>query len=141
MIIINFSHKLTEPQIESIKALTHFEEIERVISLPVQFDPQLPFQGQLVSLMEEIPLSLDEMQTLPIVVNLPSLNHIAAMVLAYLHGKMGHFPTIIRIRPAADSTPTQFEVAELINLQIIRDKYSSHQVQPGEKAPDEIVVL
>jgi hypothetical protein len=55
-------------------------------------------------------------------VNLPSLNHIAACVLAELHGRMGYFPTILRMRPVAGSTPPQFEVAEIINLQAVRDQ-------------------
>jgi hypothetical protein len=35
---------------------------------------------------------------------------------------MGYFPTIIRLRPVANATPPRFEVAELINLQAVRDR-------------------
>lgn len=52
---------------------------------------------------------------------LPSLNFIAAVLLAELHGRMGYFPTIVRLRPVADATPRRFEVAELIDLQSVRD--------------------
>jgi hypothetical protein len=34
---------------------------------------------------------------------------------------MGYFPTVIRMRPVAGSTPLRFEVAEIVNLQVVRD--------------------
>lgn len=40
------------------------------------------------------------------------------MVLAELHGLTGHFPTIMRLKPSGAT----YEVAEIINLQKIRDK-------------------
>jgi len=42
-------------------------------------------------------------------------------LLAEVHGRTGYFPTIIRLRPVAGVTPPQFEVAELLNLQAVRD--------------------
>lgn len=120
MIIINFSHPLTEQHLAAIKELSG-NEITQVIPVVVQFDNQLPFQGQLESLLQQIPLNTEELQTLPILVNLPSYNHIAALILSSLHGIMGHFPTIIRLRPLQGSMPTQYEVAELINLDNIRE--------------------
>ncbi|HOB44046.1 MAG TPA: CRISPR-associated protein Csx15, partial [Bacillota bacterium] len=35
---------------------------------------------------------------------------------------MGHFPACVRIRPVAGSVPTQFEVAEIINLEAVRQE-------------------
>jgi hypothetical protein len=34
---------------------------------------------------------------------------------------MGYFPTVLRTRPILGLTPRQFEVAELLDLQQIRD--------------------
>jgi hypothetical protein len=34
---------------------------------------------------------------------------------------MGYFPTILRIRPVPQSTPLRYEVAEVINLQSVRE--------------------
>jgi hypothetical protein len=45
----------------------------------------------------------------------------AFVLLAELHGRIGHFPALIRLRPLPGSTPTTYEVAELINLQAIRE--------------------
>ena len=44
------------------------------------------------------------------------------MRLAELHGRMGYFPASGRRRPLAGSLPPRFEVAEIINLQAVRDQ-------------------
>jgi len=33
---------------------------------------------------------------------------------------MGYFPSIIRLTPVEGSTPTRYEVAELLNLEMVR---------------------
>lgn len=120
MILLNFSHPLTENQIDQVQALTG-NTVTRVIPLAVQFDNDQPFLPQISSLMDQIPLSSEEIQTEPLVVNLPALSSIAALVLAELHGRMGFFPPILRLRPVAGSLPPAYEVAEVINLQNLRD--------------------
>ena len=120
MIILNFSHPLTDPQIASIEALTK-QPIKAVHDLPTQFENNLPFMLQLEALVAQIPLTADEMQTEAILVNPPALNFIASMVLAELHGRMGYFPPIVRLRPIQQQLPPRFEVAEILNLQSIRD--------------------
>ena len=122
MIILNFSHPLTDVHLQSIACLSKQEELPQVIDLPVKFDVNQPFISQLDALAQALPLSSKELQTLPILVNLPALNYIAALVIAYLHGVTGHFPSIIRLKPIPESTLTVFEVAEIINLQSLRDE-------------------
>ncbi len=34
---------------------------------------------------------------------------------------MGYFPACIRLRPVPESLPPRFEVAEILNLQAVRD--------------------
>ena len=121
MIIINFSHPLTEEQLAQIEALAG-QKVERVIEVPTQLDPEAPFAPQVMELVEKVGLSPKEWQTLPILINPPSLNAIAVILLAELHGRMGYFPTIIRLRPVPNAIPPRFEVAELINLQAVRDR-------------------
>ncbi len=86
-----------------------------------QFDPALPFAEQMQVLLEAAGVTTQEWQTLPLIVILPSLNVIAALLLAELHGRMGYFPAVVRLRPLAGTTPPQFEVAEILNLQSVRD--------------------
>lgn len=57
----------------------------------------------------------------PLLVVPPALNFAAFALLAELHGRMGYFPTVVRLRPVSGTTPPRFEVAEVINLQAIRD--------------------
>ncbi|MBI5292450.1 MAG: hypothetical protein HY872_11290 [Chloroflexi bacterium] len=120
MILLNFSHPLTPDQLEQITQLTG-HTIERVIALPTQFDHQQPFLPQLESLMALSELSALEWQTASILVNPPSLNFITALVLAELHGRMGYFAPVIRLRPVAGALPPRYEVAEVLNLQAARD--------------------
>ena len=66
-------------------------------------------------------LSAHEWQTASILINPPSLNFITALVLAKLHGRMGYFPPVVRLRPVEDALPPRYEVAEILNLQAVRD--------------------
>jgi len=120
MILLNFSHPLTPAQVEQAQVLAG-QPVQQVLDLPVQFDTAVPFEPQMAELLAQIPLSPAELQTLPLVVVLPALNYIAALLLAELHGRMGYFPTILRLRPVSGSTPPQYEAAELLNLQAVRD--------------------
>lgn len=120
MILLNFSHPITREQIEAIEALTR-QTVERTIALPTQFDHQQPFLPQLAQLMEKIELRPEEWQTASLLVNPPSLNFITALVLAEIHGRTGYFPPIVRLRPVKDALPPRYEVAEILNLQQVRD--------------------
>ena len=120
MILVNFSHPLSTSQRAEVEALTG-QPLTRVLELPVQFDNENSFLSQLNSLMTRLNLSPVELQTEPVLVNLPSLNFIAGLVLAELHGRMGYFPPILRLRPVAGSLPPRYEVAEILNLQAVRD--------------------
>ncbi len=95
--------------------------IERVIIVSSQIDPQQPLGPQVTGMAEAAGLTPQEWQTSPILLNLPSLNFSAALLLAELHGRMGYFPPVIRLRPAPGSLPPRFEVAEVLNLQAARD--------------------
>ncbi len=122
MHILNFAHPLTDLQLEQINTLLEPQIVEKVHHIPVQFDPTINFLPQLETLLSAIPLTSEEMQNLPILINLPSLNTIAAMLLTSLHGRMGYFPSVLRIRAQPNQTPPVFEVAEIINLQMLRDQ-------------------
>ena len=121
MLVLNFSHPLTDAQRAQIEALTG-QAITDLRHLPTQFDEQQPFGPQLASLMATLDLTPAQWQSEPILVMLPSLNFIAAALLAELHGLMGFFPPVVRTRPVADSLPRRFEVAELLDLQALREQ-------------------
>lgn len=120
MILLNFSHPLSAEQRAGVEALAG-TPITRVIDAPAQFDPQQPFAPQLDALLEKVPLTPADWQHEPLLVNPPSLNFIAVLLLAELHGRMGYFPTCLRMKPVKDALPPRFEPAELLNLQARRD--------------------
>jgi hypothetical protein len=120
VIIVNFAHPITPAQCETIAQLAG-EAVERIVDVPIQFDPAAPFVPQVREAVESAGLTAAQWQTERLVINPPSLASIATLIIAELHGRMGYFPTVVRLRPVPDRTPPQFEVAELINLQAVRD--------------------
>ena len=120
MILLNFSHPLTPEQLRQIATLTG-RQVERAIEVHSQIDPQEPLAAQVTALADQAGLSPTEWQTLPLLVNPPSLNFIAIVLLAELHGRCGYFPAHLRLRPVQGSLPPQYEVAEVLDLQALRD--------------------
>ena len=126
MLILNFAHPLTEEHLAQIEALTG-QKIERVIVVNSQIDPQQPLAPQVAAMADAAGLTPEEWQTRPILVNPPALNFSAVALIAELHGRMGYFPPCIRMRPVVGPdgqrvVPPCFEVAEILNLQTLRDE-------------------
>ena len=120
MLILNFTHPLTPDQVRQIETLTG-ETVAEVRQVPAQFDTEQPFAPQVVELADACNLSSEEWQTAPLLIVPPALNFIAVVLLAELHGRMGYFPPVVRTRPVPGSVPPRYEVAEVINLQSVRD--------------------
>jgi hypothetical protein len=120
MILLNFSHPLTDEQLAQVEALTE-QPVERVVHRPAQFDNGVDFGSQVVDLADSCDLTATEWQTAPLVVVPPALNIIAVLLLAELHGRMGYFPPCVRLCPVEGSVPPRYEVAELLDLQGQRD--------------------
>jgi len=121
MFLLNFAHPLTEDHLRQIEHLTG-QNVDRVVEIPTQIDPQKPLIPQVVALADACGLSPAEWQTLPLLVNPPSLNFIAVVLLAELHGRMGYFPPCLRMRPVAGTIPPRYEVAEILDLQVLREE-------------------
>lgn len=134
MLILNFSHPLTEEQKTQIEALTG-QAIAEVRAIPSQMDNARPFAGQIEEMVRAVGLSSAEWQTRPLLINPPAYNFAAVTLTAYLHGLMGYFPPVVRLRPVPEATPPRFEVAEIINLQAVRDAARRERDTPnqGEK--------
>jgi len=131
MMILNFSHPFTSDQKTQLERLLNISEEVQYLDIPVGFDPLLPFTPQIRDLLDRINLSPDEWQTQAVIINPPSYNYAALTLFAELHGRMGYFPSIIRIRPVPESNPPRYEIAEVINLQAVRDQARQNRISGG----------
>jgi hypothetical protein len=120
MLILNFSHPLTLEQRAQIEALAD-ATIDEVRTISVQIDQTEPLEPQITAIVNNVGLSSEEWQTLSLLINPPGYAPAAFVLLAELHGRIGHFPTLIRLRPKPGAT-TVYEVAELLNLQTVREQ-------------------
>ncbi len=119
MLILNFTHPLTAEQRAQIEVLAN-TSIEEVRTIPVQIDQAEPLEPQTTAIVDAVGLSSEEWQTRTLLINPPGYAPAAFVLLAELHGRIGHFPTLIRLRPKPGPVTT-YEVAELLNLQTIRE--------------------
>jgi transposase len=131
MLVLNYSHPLTSEQLEQLAAAVGVTPEERIIA--VQIDHSQPLEPQIAALVDGAGLSSEEWQRRPLLINLPGLASAAACIIAEIHGRTGHFPALMRLRPVVGSIITSFEVAELINLQLLRDSARSRRFSQGSQ--------
>ncbi len=125
MLILNFTHPLTNEHKTQIESLSDIA-IEGVQTIAVQIEQSEPLEAQIRAIVESVQLTSEEWQTHSLLVNPPGYAPAAFVLLAELHGRMGHFPTLIRLRPKPGPM-TSYEVAELLNLQTIRENSRTHR--------------
>ncbi len=119
MLVLNFTHPLTAEQCAQIEALAQ-SSIEEVRTIYVQIDHTEPLGPQITCIVNTIGLSCEEWQTQPLLINPPGYAQAAFVLLAEIHGRIGHFPTVVRLRPK-NGFITSYEVVELLNLQTVRE--------------------
>lgn len=119
MILINFSHPLTDQQMLQIATMLGAHPEIRMVDSHI--DRSHPLAQVATEIVDRVGLTPDEWQTTPILINPPALAPLAVAVLAEIHGRSGGFPAMVNIRPVAGSIPTRYEVAEIINLQTLRE--------------------
>lgn len=119
MLILNFTHPLTGEQKSQIEALVG-APIDEIRTIPVQIDQGELLTPQIVNIVNAVQLTSEEWQTRSLLINPPGYAPAAFVLLAELHGRIGHFPTLIRLRPKDGPLPV-YEVAELLNLQAVRE--------------------
>jgi len=121
MLILNFSHPFTDEQRTQAAELAG-RAIDEIRTIAVQIDQESALEPQVRAIIDSVGLTSQEWQTRQLLINPPGYAPAAFVLLAELHGRIGHFPTLIRLRPRAGGAITTFEVAELLNLQTIREE-------------------
>jgi hypothetical protein len=119
MLILNFTHPLTPEQRAQIEALAN-TSVDEIRTIPVQINQDEPLEPQITAIVDTVGLTSEEWQTRPLLINPPGYAPAAFVLLAELHGRIGHFPTLIRLSPKSGPVTT-YEVAELLNLQTIHE--------------------
>lgn len=120
MILLNFAHPLNDDQLAQVEVLTG-QTISRVVEIQSQIDAQQPLSPQIAKMVNAADLTPAQWQNEAILINPPALNFSAVLLIAECHGRMGYFPACLRLKPVPNSTPPRFEVAEILNLQTVRD--------------------
>jgi hypothetical protein len=125
MLLLNFTHPLTEQQRTQIEVITN-SSIKEVRTIPLKINQSEPLEPQITAIVDATGLSSKEWQTRTLLINPPGYTPPAFVLLAELHGRIGHFPSLVRLRPlnqqSLRGTRTTYEVAELLNLQTIREQ-------------------
>ncbi len=122
--VINFAHpfKETPEQIEQIIGC----RIEEFIDCPTpKLELQEGFEAQIDKLIDEVLLTSEDWQTRPLIINIPTYHLAAVVIIAKLHGRMGHFPSIFYVIPEREGDITSYPIKRIIDLQALRDQARS----------------
>jgi hypothetical protein len=119
MLLLNYAHPLTDANLDQVAALAG--DRPEVRDIVVQIDRDRPLAEVAEEMAEAAGLSSAEWQTRPLLLNPPGLAPLTLALIAELHGRCGHFPALLNIRPVAGANPPRYEVAEIVNLQMLRD--------------------
>ena len=128
MILLNYAHPLTSEQLDQIAQL--LGAVPDVRDIPVHADRSRPLGEVARELADAAGLAPNAWQTQQLLVNPPGLAPLALALIAEIHGRSGHFPTILNIRPVAESVPLRYELAEIVRLQALRDTARTRRVSP-----------
>lgn len=120
MLLLNYAHPLTDTQRLQLRALLGQEVAVR--DIPVQADRQRPIRDVARDLADAAALTPAQWQELPLLINPPGLAPLAVALIAEVHGRSGHFPAVLNIRPSTSAPAPTYEVAEVVNLQDVRDQ-------------------
>lgn len=119
MLVLNFTHPITGEQKARIEELAG-AAIDEIRVILVQIDQEEALEPQVRALVDGVQLTSQEWQTRPLLINPPGYAPAAFVLLAELHGRIGHFPALLRLRPKPGPV-TIYEVGEILNLQTIRE--------------------
>jgi len=119
VLLLNYSHPIDGQQREHLSTMLG-TEVE-VRNIPVQVDQRAPLEPQIIALADAAMLSIEQWQITAILINPPGLAIAAVLLLAEIHGRSGHFPATVHIRPKTGPI-AGYEIGGLINVQELRER-------------------
>lgn len=114
MIVLSFAQRLNSMQFAQIEALMG-GTVTTQICFPAQFRDSQSYSDQIKAFQARLKLSPEEIRTEKFVVNLPSQNIDALLVMIALNELLGYFPSVMRIHPSQFSIPLRNDVIEVID--------------------------
>jgi hypothetical protein len=125
-LVLNFSsHPLLPGRQQAIQARLGWPAVEVIEAGLDNIGEGKAFVAELLRYVENIPLTPEEWQSQPLVVVAAGYAPAWAVILAELHGRLGYFPDMVRLRPA--KAEEKFELAEIISLRDIRNQARSRR--------------
>lgn len=120
MLILNFSHPLSESQRQQIAEFA--QDVEPAVQdIQVQINFTRPLPPQIAAIADAVSMTPREWQTTPFLVNVPGQALVAALLIAELHGRCGYFPPCLVLVRQGNANPPVFEVIGIADLQDQRD--------------------
>ena len=120
-LILNFSgHPVLPGQQQDIGQMMHWPSPEVIDVSLGNVAEDHNFVATIEKAVEKIDLTPEEWQTTPLVVIPAGYAAVWSVVLAELHGRLGYFPDVVRLRPAKTVSNEKFEVAEIMSLREVR---------------------
>lgn len=119
MILLNYAHPLTDEQQAQLVAL--LGTLPEIRTISVQADRSRPIAEVAAELADNADLAPEQWQTAPLLLNPPALAPLTLALVAEIHGRCGYFLPVLNIRPSSGALPPRYEIAEIVNLQLIRD--------------------
>ena len=129
VLLLNYAHPLSESQLATVRGVVGEDLVVREIG--AQVDRLRPIAEAARALADAAGLGARDWETAPLVLNPPSLAPLALALIAELHGRCGGFPAVLNVRPVEASTPTRYEVAEVVNLQVVREAGRERRLSEG----------
>jgi len=123
LVVLNFNRDLTPAQQGQIEQ--HLEEaIHDIIPLGQRFLDERPYGPQCIALLDSLKWSRQQWESTPLLIVPPGFAPAALVVTSIIHGRRGHFPALVRLRPETTGLQTTYVLAEIVNLQALR--HGSH---------------
>lgn len=122
-LLLNFSsHPIKPGQEQALLAKTGWPSLEVVNIWLGNVPEDKDFVPTVLSYVDSIDLLPREWQAFPIAVVAAGYAPAWSVLLAELHGRLGYFPDLVRLRPAPAGVEEKFEVVEIVSLRHIRNQ-------------------
>jgi hypothetical protein len=112
MIVVNFSHPITEAQKSQIEILTA-SPVE-IRNVRVQVDQDRSLMPQIQALLDAVGFASDGWQQ-PLIINLPGLAIVAVLLVQEIKQRAKELK-LIRLQPVQDALTVTYRVAELLEI-------------------------